>query len=80
MSEQWKTDDVPQVPPDDKFRQELHMALEQTYRQQMARRQLGASPTPARSRPWLAMIAGVMAVGALLGIAWRLRRRWRRAM
>ncbi|MBP8291559.1 MAG: hypothetical protein KAX65_02225 [Caldilineaceae bacterium] len=74
MKEQWKLDDVPQVSPDDKFRQELHLALEQTYRQQMARRQLGAAPTPAPARPWLAMIAGVMAFGALIGLAWRVRR------
>ena len=74
MNEQWKLDDVPLVSPDDKFRQELHLALEQTYRQQMARRQLGTAPTPARRRPWLAMIAGVMAIGALIGLAWRVRR------
>ena len=74
MSEQWKLDDVPQVAPDDKFRQDLHLALEQTYRQQMARRQLGATPTPARPRPWLAMIAGLMLVGMMLGLGWRLRR------
>ena len=74
MSEHWKLDDVPQVAPDDKFRQELHLALEQTYRQQMARRQLGATPAPARPLPWLAMIAGVMAVGALIGLVWRVRR------
>ena len=74
MNEQWKLDEVPQVSPDDKFRQELHLALEQTYRQQMARRQLGTAPTPARRRPWLAMIAGVMAIGALIGLAWRVRR------
>jgi ferric-dicitrate binding protein FerR (iron transport regulator) len=78
MKEQWKLDDVPQVSPDDKFRQELHLALEQTYRQQMARRQLGAAPTPAPARPWLAMIAGVMAFGALIGLAWRVRRRFLR--
>lgn len=74
MSEQWKIEDVPQVTPDDKFRQELHMALEQTYRQQMARRQLGTAPTPPPTRPWLAMIAGLMIIGASLGLAWRLRR------
>ena len=74
MSEQWKLDDVPQVAPDDKFRQDLHLALEQTYRQQMARRQSGATPTPTRPRPWLAMIAGLMLVGICLGLGWRLRR------
>jgi len=74
MREQWQSDDVPQVSPDDKFRQELHQALEQTYRQQMARRQLGASPQPAPRRPWLAMIAGLMLVGLILGLGWRLRR------
>lgn len=76
MNDNWKLEDVPQVSPDDKFRQELHLALEQTYRQQMARRQLGADPTPAPARPWLAMIAGVMLFGALLGLAWRIRRRF----
>ena len=74
MNEQWQTNDVPQVSPDDKFRQELHHALEQTYRQQMARRQLGAAPAPAPQRPWLAMIAGVMLLGLFLGLVWRLRR------
>ena len=77
MNEQWKVNDVPQVSPDDKFRQELHLALEQTYRQQMARRQLGTAPPPPPRRRWLAMIAGLMLAGALLGLAWRLRRWYR---
>jgi ferric-dicitrate binding protein FerR (iron transport regulator) len=43
----------------------------------MARRQLGAAPPPPPRRRWLAMIASLMLAGALLGLAWRLRRWYR---
>ena len=42
MSEQWTSGAYPAVPPDEKFRHDLQRALEQTHRQQMAQRKLGA--------------------------------------
>jgi hypothetical protein len=48
MSNQWTTEAYPAVPPNEKFRQDLQRALEQTHRQQMAQRKL--HPPPARKR------------------------------
>jgi hypothetical protein len=52
MSEEWTSEATQQALPDAKFRQDLHRALEQTHRQQMAQRQLGTRPgvTPATTR------------------------------
>ena len=69
MSEEWVSNSTPSVPPDDKFRQDLHRALEETHRQQMAQRKLGARPdqvpNPTNSRAfWLRVIVLL----ALLGL------------
>jgi hypothetical protein len=42
MSEKWGQETAPQVPPDAKFRADLHRALEESHRQQVARRRVGA--------------------------------------
>lgn len=61
MSEQWMTNSAPTVPPDTKFRQDLHRALEETHRQQLAQRKVGARAdhkrdlTDGRAR-WLVVI------------------------
>jgi hypothetical protein len=50
MSDQWTKDVYPTIPPDEKFRQDLQRALEQTHRQQMAQRKLGTHPPPRQDR------------------------------
>lgn len=72
MSETWGHETAPQVPPDAKFRADLHRALEESHRQQVARRKVGAhrsgGPDDAARRMagigllllfWLAVVAFV---------------------
>jgi hypothetical protein len=78
MSEQWTVEAYPAVPPDEKFRQDLQRALEQTHRQQMAQRKLGThgAEKPALS---LGLIAGclalILAVAVAVGL-WQTRGKW----
>ncbi len=51
MSEQWTPGAFPTAPLDAKFRQDLQRALEQTHRQQAARRKLGARSKPKAAAP-----------------------------
>jgi hypothetical protein len=49
MSDQWAAEAYPAVPPNEKFRQDLQRALEQTHRQQMAQRKLGTHSSEKRA-------------------------------
>jgi hypothetical protein len=74
MSDQWTADTYPAVPPNEKFRQELQLALEQTHRQQIAQRKLGtrgAHRSTRKPNP----IFGLLVILALLVLAVRW---WRR--
>lgn len=81
MSEQWGSNSTPSVPPDNKFREDLHRALEETHRQQAAKRKLGArserhsSPTSSRAF-WLLLIGLVALAGLVAYLVGRQRRSW----
>ncbi|MFN8469394.1 MAG: hypothetical protein U0X20_27815 [Caldilineaceae bacterium] len=78
MSDQWTADTYPAVPPDDKFRQDLQRALEQTHRQQMAQRKLG---TQGGEKQVLsagiiaAFLALIVAAAVAVGL-WQTREKW----
>jgi len=79
MSEEWSSNSTPAVPPDNKFRQDLHRALEETHRQQMAKRKLGAPPDRGpnltrNSTFWLLMIGLLALAGLAVYFAGRSRR------
>ena len=59
MSEPWTPEAYPAIPPDAKFRQDLQRALEQTHRQQMAQRKVGAY-SPAKPLLSPRRIAGLL--------------------
>jgi hypothetical protein len=71
MSEEWVPNSVPSVPPDSKFREDLHRALEETHRQQMAQRKLGARPehgaSPTNSRAFWLLLIGLLTTVGLVG-------------
>ena len=59
ISKSWPPGAYPAVPPDAKFRQDLQRALEQTHRQQMAQRKVGAY-SPARPMLSPRRVAGAL--------------------
>jgi hypothetical protein len=75
MSDQWTKEVYPTVPPNDKFRQDLQRALEQTHRQQTAQRKLGTHPAPKQdqARTVQRMAGFLLLLVALLLILRRLR-------
>jgi hypothetical protein len=77
MSDQWTKEIYPTVPPNDKFRQDLQRALEQTHRQQIAQRKLGTHPARRQDQArTVQRIAGILLLlFALLITFRRLRRR-----
>jgi hypothetical protein len=72
MSDQWTVDTYPAVPPNEKFRQDLQLALEQTHRQQAAQRKLGThgrrktSPQMRQVAAFAAVVIGILFVLRLL--------------
>lgn len=71
ISKPWTPSAYPAVPPDAKFRHDLQRALEQTHRQQMAQRKIGAY-SPARPLLSPRRVAGFL----LLLLALLLAARW----
>lgn len=69
MSEPWTPETYPAVPPDAKFRQDLQRALEQTHRQQIAQRKVGAYSPPKRRFSPRQLAGGLLLLLALLLIA-----------
>jgi hypothetical protein len=70
MNDQWTAEAYPAVPPNEKFRQDLQRALEQTHRQQMAQRKLHTRPQAKRTSPALRLGIVLVLLLALLG-AWQ---------
>jgi MYXO-CTERM domain-containing protein len=71
MSEKWGHETAPQVPPDAKFRADLHRALEESHRQQVARRKVGAhrSGDPdaaARRTAWIGLLLLLLLAAAFV--------------
>ena len=66
-------DVVPQVEPTAQFRQDLHKALEMTYRQQAAQRQLGTRPAPTIDGTLAARQSSLWALAMLLVTLFLLR-------
>lgn len=80
MSDQFTTESYPAVPPDDKFRQDLQRALEQTHRQQMAQRKLGTQG-PQKQALSMGIVAGFLALILAAAVAvglWQTREKWAR--
>ncbi len=81
MDEQWNGGSRPPVAPDDAFRQNLNRALQDTHRQQLAKRQLqGGAPGggfPPAGRTWR-RAAGFLAAMALLALVFGLGYIWGR--
>ncbi len=78
MSDQFTAESYPAVPPDDKFRQDLQRALEQTHRQQMAQRKLGTQGGQKQALS-MGMIAGFLALVLAAAVAvglWQTREKW----
>ncbi|MBW7883933.1 MAG: hypothetical protein H3C34_15090 [Caldilineaceae bacterium] len=77
MEEQWKGETVPQVSPDEKFRQDLHRALEQTHRQQMAQRRITGQPKRARrlTKRRLTLVVALILLVSFMGWLWLSYRR-----
>ena len=78
MSDQWTAETYPPVPPDDKFRQDLQRALEQTHRQQMAQRKLGTQGSEKQALS-MGLIAGFLALILAAAVAvglWQTREKW----
>jgi hypothetical protein len=77
MSEDWVSGTAPSVPPDRKFRADLHRALEETHRRQSAQRQTeahtGAWYTASGQWRWLLLAAFLAVVMGVLLTAWRRR-------
>jgi hypothetical protein len=77
MSEEWVPDAAPPVPPDSKFREELHRALEETHRRQIVERRTSARGARLRVANlrwwWLALVVTVAAVAGL--VLWMRRRK-----
>ena len=71
MTEEWLEDRTPQVPPDERFRAELHKTLEEVHRKQMTDRNPG-EPAPKKLNIWWAVgavslvLAGAAVLGALV--------------
>jgi hypothetical protein len=61
VSDQWIVDTYPAVPPNEKFRQDLQRALEQTHRQQAAQRKLGTQGR-RKTSPQVRQVAAFAAV------------------
>ena len=71
MSEQWGQESAPQTPPSAKFRADLHRALEESHRQQVARRKVGAQPrgkpdATLRRLGWLVLLLALVLAGTAL--------------
>ncbi len=80
MIDQFTAQSYPAVPPDDKFRQDLQRALEQTHRQQMAQRKLGTQGGQKQARS-LGLVAGFLALILAAAVAvglWQTRQKWSR--
>lgn len=71
MTEEWLEDRTPQVPPDERFRAELHKKLEEVHRKQMTERKPGDG-APQKFNIWWAIgavsavLAGIAAVGTFV--------------
>lgn len=76
MSEQWSETVTQQVPPDARFRAELHRALEETHRQQVARRKVGATGSGAPEatlQRWARFVLALLLAIAVVGLVFRRR-------
>ena len=69
MNEPWTPETYPAIPPDAKFRHDLQRALEQTHRQQIAQRKVGAYSPPRRRLSSRRVAGGLLLLLALLLVA-----------
>ena len=76
MRQQWTENGTPLVPPDARFREELHRALQDTHQRQQVQRQLHSGHKSQRSdRPGVGVLLAALSLLALVfGLGYYLRR------